>query len=266
MIAMLRIMVAACLAWATATCATDAKSAAYPLIEYQVAFQHEIKPHRSRLPLEGVRSGSHQLGLTLTVSPAGDVTSAEHRVDPELEALWPKVETEVLKWKFAPFEVEGRPATVRVEEYVELVPPERLPTRHVKPPVLRADSDVKIVLERTVCYGRCPAYQVTVTPQGIVFEGDAYVATKGKQKAGVDANAVRRLAQKFIDADFYSFDDVYHESVTDNPTYVLSISIDGRTKKVVDYVGTSVGMPAMVTELEEDVDALAETDRWIKGH
>ena len=54
-------------------------------------------------------------------------------------------------------------------------------------------------------------------------------------------------------------------SVTDNPTYVLSIAIDGHKKQVVDYVGQWVGMPAAIVELEDDVDALAHTERWIKG-
>jgi hypothetical protein len=55
----------------------------------------------------------------------------------------------------------------------------------------------------------------------------------------------------------------YRESATDNPTYILSISIDGHTKKVVDYIGVSVGMPAVITDLEDAVDTLARTDRWI---
>jgi hypothetical protein len=79
----------------------------------------------------------------------------------------------------------------------------------------------------------------------------------------VDPDEVRKLAQRFIDADFYSMDAEYRESATDNPTYVLSISIDGHTKKVVDYVGVSEGMPAVITDLEDAVDTLARTDRWI---
>ena len=59
-------------------------------------------------------------------------------------------------------------------------------------------------------------------------------------------------------------DSSYVASVTDNPTYVLSISIDGHEKQVKDYVGSWVGMPAVITELEDDVDAFARTDRWIE--
>ena len=60
-------------------------------------------------------------------------------------------------------------------------------------------------------------------------------------------------------------DSAYRASVTDNPTYVLSIAIGGRTKEVEDYVGAWEGMPAVVSELEEEVDKLARTERWISG-
>jgi hypothetical protein len=58
-------------------------------------------------------------------------------------------------------------------------------------------------------------------------------------------------------------DATYKAGVTDNPTYLLSITIDGHTKEVEDYVGSWEGMPAVVTELEDEVDTFARTLRWI---
>ena len=49
------------------------------------------------------------------------------------------------------------------------------------------------------------------------------------------------------------------------PGCSLSISIDGKTKIVNDYVGEWVGMPQVIRDLERDVDNLARTERWIKG-
>jgi ankyrin repeat protein len=53
--------------------------------------------------------------------------------------------------------------------------------------------------------------------------------------------------------------------VTDSPTYKLSIDVDGHAKEVTDYVGSWVGMPQVITELEDAVDTLAQTERWIAG-
>jgi hypothetical protein len=90
------------------------------------------------------------------------------------------------------------------------------------------------------------------------------VGALGKHTAFVGGSSVRQLAAKFLAANFYSMDDAYEATVTDMPFYDLSISIDGQKKEVTDYVGPWVGMPAVIRELENDVDALAETKRWIQ--
>jgi len=206
-----------------------------------------------------------QLRLTLIVSPTGDVIKAEAHGDPGILKLWPQLQGEVAHWKFTPFQESGKAVTAEVEEYIELVPPERLPIDHVIAPVLHRNSKIVITLERTECYGTCPAYTVTVGTERIVFDGRRYVAATGRHTAKVDADEVRELAKKFIAADFYSMDPVYLAMVTDHPTYVLAISIDGQKKEVKDYVGTRVGMPEVIADLEDDVDALAHTERWVQG-
>src|SRR5215471_1559913 len=251
---------------------TSLLASAYPLatqeppsFKYEIARQHELKPHRRTIPLYGVKTGFNQFHITLIVSPAGDVIEAETGQSDDLMKFWPKVKPEVLQWKFIPFEENGKAVTAEVEEYVDLVPPERLPKKHVATPVLRPDSKIIITLLRTGCFGTCPSYSVTARNDEIVFEGHSFVVASGKHTDSVNPEAVPALARKFISADFYSMQSSYHASVTDNPTYVLSIEIDGQKKEVVDYVGPEVGMPAVITELEDAVDSLAHTERWIGG-
>jgi ankyrin repeat protein len=245
--------------------ASDDKRPSYPSYDYEAAYAHEIKPHRRTIPVEGVRPGFNQLHLKLIVSPTGDVLDAEASGDDYLLNYWPQLQPEVRKWKFTPFEVNGESVTAEVEEYIDLVPPERLPKTHVAAPALKPDSMIVITLRRSGCFGSCPSYTVTVSTDGIAFDGGGFVVASGQHMDWVDVDEVRKLARRFISADFYSMDSSYHASVTDNPTYELSIAIDGHTKKVEDYVGSWEGMPAVITELEDEVDALARTDRWIKG-
>ena len=256
----------ACLLCASALLAQTDNRSSYPSFDYEVARAHEIKPHRRTIPLQGVTPGFDQLRLTLTVSPAGEVVDADPGGDPGALQYWPQLQAEVRKWKFTPFEVSGKAVTAEVEEYIDLVPPERLPKIHVAAPAVRPDSKVIITLERTVCYGTCPAYKVTVSTDGIIFfDGGSYVVATGRHTDGVDPAEVRNLAKKFVAADFYSMDASYEASVTDNPTYILSIEIDGHKKTVEDYVGSWVGMPEVITDQEDDVNAIARTERWIKG-
>ena len=237
----------------------------YPSFNYEAARAHELKPHRRTIPVKGVREGFNQLRLTLTVSPAGDVLDAEAGGDKDAMKFWPQLQEEVRGWRFAPFEKDGRPVTAEVEEYVDLVPPEKLPQTHVPPPILKPDSKIVITLSRSGCFGSCPSYDVTVSNDTIMFEGRGFVAASGKHTDIADSGAVRDLAKRFIDADFYSMNPSYSAAVTDNPTYILSITIDGAKKVVQDYVGSWVGMPAVISELEDAVDELAETDRWINA-
>lgn len=236
-----------------------------PSFDYEVARGHEIKPHRRTIPVKGVHPGFNQLRLTLIVSPTGGVASADASGEDRVLKFWPQLQDEVLQWKFTPFEQNGKAVTAEVEEYIDLVPPERLPTHHVATPAVRPDSKVAITLERTGCFGSCPSYSVTVSTEGIAFDGRGFVVAAGKHRDSVNADEVRNLAKRFVAADFYSMAASYRASVTDNPTYVLTIAIDGHKKEVEDYVGEWEGMPAVITELEDEVDTFARTQRWIEG-
>jgi len=236
-----------------------------PSFDYDVARSHEIDPHRRTIPLKGVRPGFNQLRLTLIVSPAGDVANVDAGGEDEVLKFWPQLQDEVRLWKFTPFERDGKAVTAEIEEYIDLVPPERLPKHHVAAPVVRPNSKVAITLARTGCFGTCPSYSVTVSTEGIAFYGGGFVVAAGKHTGNVSADEVRSLAKRFVAADFYSMAASYRASVTDNPTYVLRIAIDGHKKEVEDYVGQWEGMPAVITELENEVDTFGRTQRWIEG-
>ena len=51
-----------------------------------------------------------------------------------------------------------------------------------------------------------------------------------------------KLVDTFRGADYFSFASGYVSGVTDMPTYVSSISFDGVSKSVLDYVGRDAGM------------------------
>ena len=132
-------------------------------------------------------------------------------------------------------------------------------------PAVRSNSDVSITLERSGCYGACPSYAVTVSTKGIEFDGRGFVVASGKHRDSVDPDQVRAFAEKFVQAGFYSLRNNYAANAMDNPTYRLSIEIDGQKKSVRDYDGAYAGMPKIVTKLEDAVDKFARTDRWISG-
>ena len=46
-------------------------------------------------------------------------------------------------------------------------------------------------------------------------------------------------------------------SVTDGPTYIASLQIGNNAKKVIDHIGSYAGMPAVVSDLEGQLDAIS---------
>jgi ankyrin repeat protein len=127
-------------------------------------------------------------------------------------------------------------------------------------------ASVKISLIRTRCFGTCPSYQVEVDGSGAVeFHGGDFVLIPGRHTAHVPEASVRALLEAFQRAHYFSVKDSYVASVTDYPTYITSLSIDGRSKKVIDYAGERAGMPDSIRILEKKIDEVAGTERWLNG-
>jgi len=247
--------------------AQDQSYATYPTYD-DVSRQHE-RPHRDFITVEGAGPGPKFLYFTVVVSPTGDVLDAFPESDSSTANVlqfWPLVEQEIRQWKFIPFEENWTPVTAQIKEHIILIPAEEQPKNRARAPVVRPNSEVMFTLKRSGSYWGGPTYTVAVGTDGIVFEGLSFVVAPGKHTATVDAGEVRRLAQSFVDADFYSMKDEYvANNISDLPSSTLSISIDGYTKQIKEYGGFAAGMPRVFKELQHIVDAFAGTQRWVDG-
>lgn len=97
------------------------------------------------------------------------------------------------------------------------------------------------------------------------FNPFPYVVAPGQREYDIDPKVVDALLQKFRDANFFSLKDDYSAQITDNPTYALEVDTGNGKKQVIDYVGQKAGMPVAVTQLEDAVDEVAQTGRWVHG-
>lgn len=133
-------------------------------------------------------------------------------------------------------------------------------------PKVAEASKVDIRLMRSACFGWCPAYVVDITGDGsVTYEGFSSVAVSGRFQDRIAPTEVAALVGMFEQADFFSLNDEYIADITDSPFYSVTLTIDGRTKKVIDYVGKMAGMPDVVTELEDAIDRTAGTAKFVKG-
>jgi uncharacterized protein DUF6438/ankyrin repeat protein len=120
-----------------------------------------------------------------------------------------------------------------------------------------------VQLQRTICFGSCPAYTVKIRADGEVdWKGDVSVSLRGEARDKIGPDQARSLIEKFRAAGFWGLCDGYTLGITDMPTFLTTVGIGGQEKRVSDYAD---GAPAWLRELDRKVDELADTHRWIHG-
>jgi hypothetical protein len=124
-------------------------------------------------------------------------------------------------------------------------------------------------LERTSCFGSCPIYKVTVDARGAVtYDGEKFVRAVGRHTARIAPSVVASLLASAERIQFFDLRDAYRvirnpdgtvSVVSDLPTKIVTITVNGRTKRVEDYVDA----PDELAEFEREIDAAAGTKRWV---
>jgi hypothetical protein len=137
-------------------------------------------------------------------------------------------------------------------------------TRNAAFPEIQDWNTLRITLSRSLCYGRCPVYKIEIHGDGtVLYDGTMNVAHKGRHTAKISHASLVELVDFFRNANYFSLHDRYVSGITDNPAYETSISFDGMSKSVLDYVGQSVGMPSTVSDLEAAIDRLSGASKWV---
>ena len=137
---------------------------------------------------------------------------------------------------------------------------ERGPSTMLGPQPRSASGPVEITLERTVCFGTCPAYTVTIQGDGTVtYEGRQFVRVIGTQTWKIDPATVAALAAEMQQAGYFDLQDSYEARVTDNPTTWTSLTVGQRTKRIKDYVAG----PPKLKEIEKKIDDVSGAKGYV---
>jgi len=122
-------------------------------------------------------------------------------------------------------------------------------------------QDVIITVERTMCFGFCPAYRLSIYGNGkVVYEGRYHVRVEGKRTTFIPKSKVRELVAEFERIGFYEFDDHYIIAATDLASVLVSIDLDGKSKTVDIYGG---GAPEEIVNLINQIEEAANVVRWV---
>ena len=129
------------------------------------------------------------------------------------------------------------------------------------PATAQNDGSIRISLERTPCFGSCPAYTVELREDGsVTYTGGSSVRVAGVHRWKIDAAAVRALARDMEKAGFFEMKDEYTAPMTDMPTTFTTLTVGSRTKKIRDYFS---GPPAL-REIEAKIDAVSGAKGYVR--
>ena len=134
-------------------------------------------------------------------------------------------------------------------------------------------SDLAITLERTRCYGFCPSYVLKISATGkVTYEGRASVKVVGSAESSISQEKLRELILAFEKINYFELRGGYEtpndgckDWVTDGPTTITSLTINGRSKSVRHYSGCrGIAVLAELEKLEQAIDDAANTEQWIR--
>ncbi len=120
-----------------------------------------------------------------------------------------------------------------------------------------------ITLERTVCFGSCPAYTVEISSDGsVVYEGKSSVVVSGRHTAAVAKEQAQEAIREFERIGFFELPGFYKAYLSDGPSDIFTLKIGGRSKTVRNE-GTG---PRALSDLAARIDVLAGVERWVRGN
>jgi hypothetical protein len=227
------------------------------------------------------------LSVRVTIAPDGSVTDARSAGDDRSGASPDEIARAVSVARglhFDPFTYRGVAVAAAGRTQINIIPAMGSSWRDAAAAFPSVDYDhLKITLTRSACFGSCPDYRVTIDGTGAVEFSTtadslpgapevhrAYsqwdgVLVPGTHRTTIDRSSLDALIDKFRAAHFFGLKPEYRAMITDIPSYQISFQSGGHVQTVLDYYGQHVGMPAIVSELEDAVDTAAGTARWIQG-
>lgn len=134
----------------------------------------------------------------------------------------------------------------------------KAPPVPVKPP-----HTVMLTFTRTMCYGTCPSYTITVYRDGeLAYHGDRFVKLTGDVKATITAAQVAAIDRLFATHDVpnKSFE---RYDITDNPSAEFVYTApDGKQLAVKHYFGDT-SAPDVLGVVERGIDDAVKIETWI---
>jgi hypothetical protein len=120
----------------------------------------------------------------------------------------------------------------------------------------------RIDLERTVCFGTCPIYRVSLFRGGRAeWSGVRYTERMGDFEGKTNVFDYGKLCYLLKKVGFDQLPQLFTADWTDSPTFIVTVAGAGKTKTVSDYSGVG---PIELWAVQQTIDALGQRIQWTR--
>lgn len=128
-------------------------------------------------------------------------------------------------------------------------------------------TDTLVHMERTICFGTCPSYELTILKNGsVIFIGKEFVQQEGRAEGMISDEDMEELISAIRTSHFMEItsNPECQSRMTDHPSVFLTIQLNGKENNVTHYQGCKgFDHEDDLYDLEEAIDRLAGTQKWI---
>lgn len=126
---------------------------------------------------------------------------------------------------------------------------------------VQKEPQMLATINRTACYGRCPMYQAIFMDNGEVkYIGKRFVDNVGTYTTLLTEEEVKEIENQINTANYYSFDSIYPTLITDFPSCITEVNLNGKYKRVLNRQNP----PQALRAYEQFLDRLLENRDWKK--
>jgi hypothetical protein len=183
-----------------------------------------------------------------------------------------QIQESAARWRYRAFEGNDLLSRTRIQERVLLLPAERWRTPRRRFPRITDPAEVIITLRRERGFyqfceeSRSEDYTLQIRGDGDVrfrgrvrrtSESGTVMVDAPVRGYSIDPAIVTHLVNQFRAADFFSLEEEYVSGILHQSAQILILQVANEEARVADYVGETVGMPLVVRDLQNAVDAAA---------
>lgn len=99
----------------------------------------------------------------------------------------------------------------------------------------KTPSITYVKMERTACFGRCPAYMVEIYKNGLIrYTGRQFTEYTGVYESNIGSKEATKLLKKFADNRVDTCREVYDNNIPDAPGLYYGFKINGKDKTIAN--------------------------------